>query len=377
MFVNFWYAAALSSELGAAPRRVRMLGQHFVLFRDRAGRPHCLANACVHRCGSLAQGWVSGDHVVCPYHGWEFDGEGRCRRIPSLGPDQPTPPGRARVDSYPTVERYGIVFAFLGDLPEAERPPLMPVPEWDDPAWRCTPDVFEVAANYRRLVENALDFGHAEFVHFVGRRGADPAYRVPDYALHETAWGAGAEVAFPRQARGLWRFFSDAAQRTHAGSEYHGPAQFVTRIRIDARMWAWQYVFETPVDELHTRTYLVNARNFFTSRLFDGVNARRNARIVGEDRAIVEQLEPALPSDDAAGDLSVKADAIQLHYRRSLRAWQARGWRIDVERLRAATPGSRLFLVPSPARRESRNWVFDTVPTMAGPATIDGLADHA
>jgi phenylpropionate dioxygenase-like ring-hydroxylating dioxygenase large terminal subunit len=38
------------------------------------------------------------------------------------------PPTRAKVDSYPTVEKYGIVFAFLGDLPEAERPPMLEIP---------------------------------------------------------------------------------------------------------------------------------------------------------------------------------------------------------------------------------------------------------
>lgn len=367
MFINFWYAAALVSELREKPLRARMLGQNFVLFRDRRGVAHCLSNVCVHRCGSLAQGWVSGDRVVCPYHGWEFNGQGQCERIPSLGPDQPPPPGRARVDAYPTVERYGLVFVFLGDLPETERPPIMPIPEWEDPAWRCTTSAFSIQANYRRLVENALDFGHAEYVHFVGRRGADPAHRVPDYVLQETPWGAGAEVAFPRQAKGLWRFFSNATQETRAGSEFHGPAQFVTRIRIDARMWAWQYVFETPIDELNTRTYLVNARNFFTSALLDGVNERRNARIVREDQAIVEQLEPPLPAEGSTGDFSVKADLLQMHYRQCLQRWQAHGWRIDLPLMAQSRPGTTLFLIPSPPRRESRNWVFDTVPLRAAP----------
>jgi nitrite reductase/ring-hydroxylating ferredoxin subunit len=275
MFINLWYAAALAPELRDKPLRVRMLGQNFVLFRDRRGVAHCLANVCVHRCGSLAQGWVSGDRVVCPYHGWEFNGDGQCERIPSLGPDQPAPPGRARVDAYPTVERCGLVFVFLGDLPEAERPPIMPVPEWDDSAWRCTTSAFSIKANYRRLVENALDFGHAEYVHFVGRRGADPAHRVPDYVIRETPWGAGAEVAFPRQAKGLWRFFSDASQETRAGSEFHGPAQFVTRIRIDARMWAWQYVFETPGASLAGR--------------------RPDRRLLGEGRPDPDEL-PAMPA---------------------------------------------------------------------------------
>jgi phenylpropionate dioxygenase-like ring-hydroxylating dioxygenase large terminal subunit len=365
VFINFWYAAELAARLGSKPLKRRLLGQNLVLFRDAAGRPHCLSNVCVHRCGSLGQGWVSGDRVVCPYHGWEFDGDGRCARIPSLGPDQQGLPGRARVDAYPTVERYGLVFVFLGDLPEAERPPILEIPEWDDPRWRCRHAVFEIAANYRRLVENALDFGHPEFVHLVGRRGADPGYRVPDYDIHESAWGASAEVAFPRQAKGLWRFFSDADKTTVAGTAFHGPAQFVTRIRIDDRMWAWQYVYETPIDEFRTRTFLVNARNFFLSPLFDSLNDRRNRAIVLEDQAIVEALEPALAMEGATADLSVKADAIQLAYRRRLADWEARGWRIDGERLRAAAPGRALHVIPSPARRDTRNWVFDTVPLRA------------
>ena len=95
MFINFWYAAALSRELGTKPLKVRMLGRNFALFRDAKGVAHCLANVCPHRFGSLGQGWVRGDHIACPYHGWEFDGDGQCRRIPSLGPDQALPPAAA------------------------------------------------------------------------------------------------------------------------------------------------------------------------------------------------------------------------------------------------------------------------------------------
>ena len=122
MFINFWYAAALSEDLGTKPIKVKMLGRHFVLFRDSAGRAHCLSNVCVHRCASLANGWIEGDNVVCPYHGWQYSGDGQCRRIPSLGPDQPQAPPRAQVDAYPTDERYGVVFAFLGDLTRSRTP---------------------------------------------------------------------------------------------------------------------------------------------------------------------------------------------------------------------------------------------------------------
>ena len=117
MFINFWYVAGRADEISDQPLKRRMLGQDFVLFRDRQGKAHCLSNTCVHRGGSLAGGKVKGDCVQCPYHGWEFNGDGVCQRIPSLG-SQAGIPARARVDAYPTEERYGLVFAFLGDLPE-------------------------------------------------------------------------------------------------------------------------------------------------------------------------------------------------------------------------------------------------------------------
>lgn len=302
MLINFWYAAELSRNLREKPVKARLLGQHFVLFRDSHDLARCLSNVCIHRCASLADGWVSGDRVVCPYHGWEFAGSGQCQRIPSPGPGQAPVPARVRVDSYPVQERYGIVFVFLGDLPEAERPPLMTVPEWDQPGWRCTTSEFSLKANYRRVVENALDPAHAEYV-------------------QESEWGAGMEVRFRSQAGGFWKHFRDQSRETVAGTTFHGPSQFVTRIHIDRKMSVYQYAYDTPVDLFTTRSFLVSARNFFTAPLFDFVSERQNRVIVEEDRRVIEHLEPAVPFENSGADFSVKADAIQLCYRRKLKEW--------------------------------------------------------
>ena len=56
MYVNFWYPAIQSANLGETPEKIRMLGLDFVLFRDSDGKAHCLSNTCVHRGGSLAGG---------------------------------------------------------------------------------------------------------------------------------------------------------------------------------------------------------------------------------------------------------------------------------------------------------------------------------
>ena len=180
MFINFWYPVLMSKELLDAPQRARILAQDFVVFRDAQGAAHVLSNTCIHRGGSLYGGKIRGDHIQCPYHGWQFDGAGACRKIPSLGTEARIP-ARTRIDAYPVVEKYGIVFAFLGDLPESERPPMLEVPEFEDPAWRATWINFQVDYNYERSIENGMDAAHNEFVHPThGFQGQNEDYRVRD-----------------------------------------------------------------------------------------------------------------------------------------------------------------------------------------------------
>ena len=87
MYINFWYPVLLSKELKDAPIRVRMLGQNFVAFRDSKGKANTLSDICPHRGGALSGGIIKENCIQCPYHGWRFDGEGHCHRIPSLGKD--------------------------------------------------------------------------------------------------------------------------------------------------------------------------------------------------------------------------------------------------------------------------------------------------
>ena len=72
-------------------------------------------------------------------------------------------------------------------------------------------------------------------------------------------------------------------------------------------------------------------------------------RRVSEPSALIQQL-------------TVRADALSMHYRERLREWEARGWRIDTDALARIRPHTRVFAIPSPARRELRGWCLDTVP---------------
>jgi phenylpropionate dioxygenase-like ring-hydroxylating dioxygenase large terminal subunit len=173
MYINFWYPIVRSEDLGYdQPEKVKVLGVDLVAFRDQNGDAKVLSDTCVHRGASLGGAWSQGNTkrvingaIVCPYHGWEFNGEGKCVNIPSIGYGKKTA-ARAKVDSYPVEEKYGIVFAFLGDEPEETRIPLLDVEEYGQEGWMANEVlVLEVPYYYERSIENGIDPSHNEFVH--------------------------------------------------------------------------------------------------------------------------------------------------------------------------------------------------------------------
>jgi phenylpropionate dioxygenase-like ring-hydroxylating dioxygenase large terminal subunit len=351
MFINFWYPALPSAELRTDPVRVRMLGQEFVLARDLSGQVFCLSNVCAHRGGSLANGRLRDGQLECPYHGWRFAGSGLCTRIPSLGIDARVPV-RARVDSYPVQERYGLVFAFLGDLPESERPTVMPIPEYDNPGWRCNLMIFDGRCNYERSVENALDTAHTSFVHGFGKAREE---REVDFEEH--TWGSSFMTSF-HDTPGLSAGFAP-----RAGTGFHGASCFYTIIEGEPGRNTNQYMFELPIDEHHIRIFLVNSRNSRLDPSYDAVLIDSCTRVVRQDLAILESLAPTVPPRGTSREYLVLADKPVRRYREWLAAWERRGWRIDTDRIHAN--GSRTaFAIPSPARNGGGNWVIEPVPTI-------------
>jgi phenylpropionate dioxygenase-like ring-hydroxylating dioxygenase large terminal subunit len=380
MFINFWYPIARSVDLGKTPQRVRVLAHDFVAFRDQEGKPAVLSDTCVHRGGSLAGGKCKDDGTVqCPYHGWRYDRRGVCTRIPSLGINARIPP-RARVDSYPVEERYGIVFAFLGDLPEAERPPIMPVEEHGTADWRATVVSFDVEYYYERSIENGLDPAHNEYVHpthgYQGER--ENVYKVGELRPHRlNPWGFGFMTSFdaPPRRSPIMRLVRPPGGKIEAGSGTYGPNQMWTCIQFSPKYAMHQYLFEAPIDATRTRVFLLNERNllFFKGGPFATLNGwldskvnDRNRVIANQDITVMRQLRPLLTPPTTARELLMPHDKVIVQYREKLQEFESRGWRIDLGALRqSALQGDVVYAIPCPARRETQSWVLDAVPLLA------------
>ena len=366
MYINFWYPVALATEVTAdKPLRVKMLCLQFVAFRDSNGRAHVLSDTCAHRGGALGLGKIKGNSVACPYHGWEFGGDGRCTRIPSLGDDAKLP-ARAKVDAYPVQEKYGLIFAFLGDLPEAERPPLYDIAEYGTPQWRAQHFVFDVKAYYERSIENGLDPIHNEFVHQAqGQPSLSPEQQRTPLPIEQIPWGSKHYIKFDG-SKSEDTALSGVRQGPRlgaAGSWHQGPNQLVTYIDLTATNSFHQYMFETPVDESNTRVFLVSLRNWLIEDQHEKRMEEVTRRVIAEDLAIVENLNPVRTPDSNTKEVLVPGDTAIAHYRDWLRKWDALGWRIDVKTLNERL-GDYAITIPCPQRRNSDNWVQETVPLL-------------
>ncbi len=382
MYINFWYPIGKSDEItDDKPFRAQISGLPFVAFRDKAGEAHVLSDTCVHRGGALSEGWVKEGRAICPYHGWEYSGDGKCTRIPSLGTDKP--PARARVDSYPVQERYGIVFAFLGDLPEEERPPIYDIEEYGTEGWKSELYILEVACYYQRSIENGLDPIHNEFVHpLQGAPMLSPENQRKKLPVTKIPWGSKFFMPFGGKLTEDTNLSSDRTgePESAAGSWHQGPNQLVTWIQFtktDAGDYTsfHQYFFEQPLDEGHTRIFFLNMRNWLLEDKMDQRIEEITLNIVGEDINLLEKLNPVRTPETNTKELLMPSDNAIVRYRDCLKEWDNLGWRIDMKTLREKQ-GDVAFAIPCPARRESRNWVLDTVPLLsAGKLKVSRAAD--
>jgi renierapurpurin 18,18'-hydroxylase len=157
---NHWYVLARSSELTDKPLGLTLWQQPLVLYRDRSGQVHALEDRCPHRQVKLSEGQVSGNEIVCAYHGWHFDASGACSHVPYLEANQKLPSCSLR--TYPVREQDGFIWVFPGDPAQLAAHPLEPLslPEWEHLNYIATVSLIDVQAHYSFLIENLMDMYH-------------------------------------------------------------------------------------------------------------------------------------------------------------------------------------------------------------------------
>ena len=145
------------------------------------------------------------------------------------------------------------------------------------------------------------------------------------------------------------------------GTGHHGVSTLWTHIHPTKEVFIHQYLFETPIDENHTRVVLLNMRNFLTGREDDARFIERNRVVAEQDRDVLEAVRPVVTPPTNTHEVFVIHDAAIARYRDKLREWQSRGWRIDVGTVNR-TKDKTAYAIPCPERRFSKNWAIDAIP---------------
>lgn len=297
-FANLWVPLCLAQAVPAArPLPLTLAGTKIVLFRDAQGHVAALHDRCPHRGMALSLGKVRGGEIVCPFHGWRFDGAGQCRDVP-WNPDARL--NQLSATALPLREAGGLIWLFTGQAATGE-PQVPPILLRDDVVVMAQDFVWNV--HWTRVMENMLDTPHLPFVHArtIGRSLRGQTGQKMEMVWRETEYGA--EVTAIR-----------AGEAPRTVLHYHFPNMMELAIDPGGRIMRLLAVC-SPADEGRTRLTIFTVRNFARARLLNPLFARTNARIAREDKAIVESAMPA-QVPPAADEKSVASDAPTLAFRK-------------------------------------------------------------
>jgi phenylpropionate dioxygenase-like ring-hydroxylating dioxygenase large terminal subunit len=186
---RFWQPVILSSELGELPKKLRILGEDLVAFRDKSGAIGLLELHCPHRGTSLEFGLVGDNGIRCCYHGWLFGTDGAILETPGEPADS-TLKDKLCHGAYPTHELAGLVFAYMG--PPEKEPPFPMLDTYDLPGYRMharAPTLWE--CNWLQVKENSMDPAHLLYLHTLpGSQGFTEDFLMkPEWDWMETPIG--------------------------------------------------------------------------------------------------------------------------------------------------------------------------------------------
>lgn len=321
---NCWYVAGWSKDYGRELKAQKLLNEDVVFYRQSDGTAVALEDACPHRKLPLSMGQLEGDNVVCGYHGLTFDCTGNCTDSPT---QRGMTPRRAVVKSYPVVDRYRLLWIWMGDPEDANPDDIFEIENYENPAWGYTDGgMLPIACNYLWVCDNLLDPSHVAWVHVTsfGGSGTDNAplkMEKTDCGVIVSRWIHG-QAPSPYY-KDLVKFPGDCDRKQHYELIFPSTAlnkSIYTPVgtggddapMVDDTYINISYNFMTPVDENNTQYIWFQHRNTdpndaaISKQMNDGAIMAFN-----EDKEVLEAVhikmaEMATPNIDLGLDLGAK-----------------------------------------------------------------------
>jgi vanillate O-demethylase monooxygenase subunit len=313
-----WHPVAYAHEIDAAgPHHAMLLDEPIVLWRNSAGQMLAMKDVCIHRGTALSLGWLADGCLVCPYHGWQYDQDGKCVKIPQR--ENPNIPGKARIETFQCQERYGLIWVCLREPVYA----LPEIPELENGDWRIVnTGPFDWDSDSSRQVENFTDFGHFPWVH-PGLLGDVDRPVVPDYTVETREHVLHYQVVRPEaeNSEDFPVFANEETVKPERRSRYelHLPYTIVLRLGWGGEKGMVYFFISQPISHDRCRGYCIIGRNYDLDQP-DSVLQDFEDTIFNQDKRIVESQRPDQVPFDLADELHLKFDAVAISYRRAMQA---------------------------------------------------------
>lgn len=241
-----WFSIAYSEELGAGQvKPIKALGRELVLFRGQDGAARVFDAWCPHLGAHLGHaGYVEGNGVVCPFHRWRFNEEGRCVSIPYSSRSIPQ---QARVRSWTVREVNQSIFIWYSPSDACSmQSSAASVPAWELPV---VPEVGVAGWTRLRSIDRVANFHCQE----IRENGVDPAHfdTVHGFPAQEFDVTIKDHVLTQRSQLKA-QLGPEASDTAQLQVDYHGLGYAVARQRIgNIEVLVLSHV--TPLDEDTTR----------------------------------------------------------------------------------------------------------------------------
>jgi vanillate O-demethylase monooxygenase subunit len=312
ILAQYWYPVATADEVQDAPVAVKLLDMKLVCYRSE-GKVVIARDLCFHRGAPLSKGWVENGEIVCPYHGFRYNCEGKCTAVPAHPSAKISP--KLKLIVYPAVERYGLIWTCLSAAPEQ----IPAFPAWDDPDYiNILIPSFDIAGSSGRQMEGFLDVSHFAYVHtatFGDRNNTEvPQYKVwregdtelvAEYWSTVSNYGKGQENPAPEGFQWLREF------RVFAPFAASLTVYFPDEGRLKILNCA------SPVSARYTRLFCPISRNFDKNAPVEDT-IKFNLQVFQEDAEMVESQTPEDLPLDLQAEAHIPADRTSIAYRQLL-----------------------------------------------------------
>lgn len=309
---HFWHPVCTLDELartnsGVGPIGRVLLDEPIVIVRLE-GNVVAMRDRCAHRFAKLSAGKVIGERLQCPYHGWEYQADGKCGFIPAC-PNDPIPK-KALTPSYECEVRYDIVWVRLDSSWDATKIPYCSA--WENSEFKrvIVAEPYNWSSSAERRWENFTDFSHFAYVH--------PG------TLYDPAYSEPAIVPIDR-VDGELRFFMEPGKDMLDSLPPDSPlgswtyrASMPFSINLDIRLYRNDSPFllwttSSPISGDSCRNFMIIAHT--DPDLPDNVPLDFQKLVLAEDQPVIETQPGGLSLEE----ISLPQDKVSNQYRKWLR----------------------------------------------------------